>query len=1298
MNLVGNTLTKVFGSRNDRLLKKYRKIVQQINDAEPEAQKKTDAELRLRTQELRRQIIAGDTTIDAVLPEAMAIIREAMDRHIGIREIFNPEQNFDPDKLNDEMLQAYDLVQQQMIATGIDFRQVEIPRELYDAVRELYPVSRPPFRARCFDVQLIGGIVLAEGKIAEMKTGEGKTFVAPLAAFLRALRGQHTHVVTVNDYLVKRDASWTRPAFDQLGFSVGYLQQTLMPGGQGRKEAYACDVTYGTNSEFGFDYLRDNMKERANLQVQGPLDFAIIDEVDSILIDEARTPLIISGEANTGAPKYREADEVARHIMELARPWQQAQDAIDDAKKIIKAAEGDLDKAGSKDQKKRADEKLRTAQEKLEKAQDKQGETTQYYEVEMDKKSVHLTHEGIAAAQDKAGVGSFYVGDNMDWPHLMEQSMRAHVVYERDKDYVVEPNQRTNQMDVVIVDEYTGRKMVGRQWSDGLHQAVEAKEGVPIKKETQTMATITLQNFFKLYKALAGMTGTAQTEAEEFAKIYKLEVVSIPTNRPVVREDFTDLVYRTEPEKWDSILDDIKKNSDAGRPVLVGTTSVEKSEFLSRLLAKKYGIQHDVLNAKQHEREASIVENAGKQHKNKQGQLVGNVTIATNMAGRGTDIKPAPSTFYEVKNREGDVELEQRETGTKVVIPKDDLQLREAFQIDTGHDIVGGLHVVATERHTSRRIDDQLRGRSGRQGDAGSSRFYVSLGDPLMKMFMPEWATNVLKKAGLEYGEPIESRLVTRQIAGAQKKVEERNFLSRKSLLEYDEVMDHQRLQFYGLRQKVLEGRDIDSVIWDMIGESITDAVDKYIGQDYRAGVLAEWGRNTFQTQLDTEDLIGLRRHEDVDDLYKQKAKNDVRDTIRSTLGEFMGEDRADHEMWDTRGLRSWAKSRYGVELTTSEIDNAAADELEERLAESAYERIDQVDTSAVKPFLEGLYPANELCRWANEKFSIGLSASELMLDEERSVSRPPAEIIEVVEQRAREAYSKREVTFPVDHVIGLVSGGSAEIADEQAAAYVVGWAKFKFDLDLTLDQVRSDGTGPIRDRLLAEQEAFLQEPAKLEAVVDKLLAEGGTDPKKLAAAYQKRFGLPLEEIELDPARLGESPKGTREEDRDGDGRIDQRDILLRRGRYAIRKELTDLEQYVLINIFDQAWKDHLYAMDVLKGGIGMQAFAERDPRIAYKREGYRYFRQMMEEVRDRVTDLIFRVQVQGAAAPEAKDQYGQTEAVHAEVDDNAAAFGEAEPTEVETNQPEASEEATDDKGAGKRQPKKDRNKKPKRK
>ena len=1270
MALLGNTLTKIFGSRNDRLLKRYRRIVEEINAAESAAQAKTDAQLRERTQEMRAGIVAGKLEIEDVLPEAVAIMRESMDRHIGIREIFNPEKSFDPDKLDDANLELYDGVQRHMIATGMDFSQVEIPFPLYAAVRALYPESRPPFRARCFDVQLIGGIVLYEGKIAEMKTGEGKTFVAPLAAYMRSVMGQRTHVVTVNDYLVQRDSQWVKPAFNNLGFSVGYLQQTLPPGGAARQNAYACDVTYGTNSEFGFDYLRDNMKERADLQVQGPLDFAIIDEVDSILIDEARTPLIISGQANDKAPDYRKADDVARAVMEKSRPWQKAADDIEAAKRSIKAVEGEIDKAKTKEEKERGEKRRKEADQRLLDAEKRQEQTVQYYEVEMDKKSVHLTHEGIAVAQEAAGIGSFYIGENMDWPHLMEQAMRAHVVYERDKDYVVEPDPKDGKMSVVIVDEYTGRKMAGRQWSDGLHQACEAKEKVPIKEETQTLATITLQNFFKLYKGLSGMTGTAQTEAEEFDKIYSLDVVSIPTNRPLVREDENDLVYRTEPEKWDAIIDDIKANSDLGRPVLVGTTSVEKSEFISGLLHKKYGIEHDVLNAKQHEREAHIVENAGKQHQNKHGETVGNVTIATNMAGRGTDIKPAKGAMES-----------------------------------------GGLHVIGTERHTARRIDDQLRGRSGRQGDPGSSRFYVSLGDPLMKMFMPEWAVNILRKAGVEYGEAIDSGLVTKRIAGAQKKVEERNFLARKNLLEYDEVMDVQRLEFYGLRQQVLEGRDIDRVIWEMIGVATEDAVQRFVGDDYRARILAEWARNTFNIQVEGEELGGMRQYEDVDDLLKAKAKNQVADTLRSELAEFVGEEHDDPESWDVRSIKSWAMSRFSVSLTERQIRESSVRDLEDELLDAANDRMDRTDTSPIKPFLEANFPLRELCRWANDKFDLGLTPDELYADKERGINLPAAQIVEKMEQQARTAYRRREIEYPVDHTLNLVSGGQPVIADANAAAYLAEWAKLKYGLDLTPEQIVEMPLNDLREKLLNEQQRFIGGD-QLAGAVDAILAQGGDDNAAIAQAFTARFRLPMSPDELDPQRVKQSKKGTRELDRDGDGDVDKRDVLLRKARYVLRKELTDLEQFVLINIFDQAWKDHLYAMDMLKGGIGLQAFAEQDPRIQYKREGYRYFQQMMEGVRDRVTDLIFRVRVSGAA-PQARSAYGQTVATHAEVDDQQAAFGTGG-GQVEGVERSGMSEAADrqaaesaavataesdnrQKGQGKRQDKKDRNKKAKR-
>ncbi len=911
MAFFGKLLTKTFGSRNDRILKRLRKIVAQITELEPKIQQLTDDELRDRVLALHEGLTVAPGSAAKpelksadVLPEAFAILREAMDRNIGIRSIFSPEEGefvvkFDPSRLDESARRIFDDIQRRLIATGDSHLKVPIPVELYAAVRKVYPESRPPFRARPFDVQMIGGLTLYEGKIAEMATGEGKTFVAPLACFMRVLEGYHCHVVTVNDYLVKRDASWIRPAFEALGLSVGFIQADMDPGSDSRRKQYQADVTYGTNSEFGFDYLRDNMKVRKEEQVQGPLDFAIVDEVDSVLIDEARTPLIISGDAHDDAPKYRRADEVARKVMDLHRPFAAIEKLVDKAKRDIKAAEGDLEKAKTKDEKESARKRREKGEADLIEAESKKEGITAYYELELDRKSVHLTHEGIAAAQEAAGVGSFYLGSNVEWPHLMEQAMRAHAVYERDKDYVIERGRRSGEMEIVIVDEYTGRKMEGRQWSDGLHQAIEAKERVPIKKETQTLATITLQNFFKLYKALSGMTGTAQTEAEEFMKIYKLEVVSIPTNRPVIRMDSEDRVYRKAHEKWDAIITEIKEHSDAGRPVLVGTTSVEKSEMLSTLLKRKYGIDHEVLNAKQHEREAHIVLKAGQQHTNAFGEVVGNVTIATNMAGRGTDIKLAQETLFDVVSVEPHSEkgqskyaLKQRGTGRRVEIDtaiKDESgewvenPLASVYQLKPEAKIVGGLHVIGTERHTARRIDNQLRGRSGRQGDPGSSRFYVSLEDELMSMFAGEWTIKVLGWLGMEEGMAIEDRRITKGIVNAQKKVEERNFLSRKNLLEYDEVMDYQRTTFYGMRQQVLEGKAVDRIVWGMIGDSIRDAVDKFITQDFVAATVSDWVRTNFEVVVEPEDLRGRRDLDDLEDYIKGRPATKSRTTCPRT-------------------------------------------------------------------------------------------------------------------------------------------------------------------------------------------------------------------------------------------------------------------------------------------------------------------------------------------------------------------------------------------------------------------------------
>jgi len=1289
--LVSKMLLKMFGSRNDRLLKRYWKMVEQVNAKEESVRKMSDGQLRARTLELHLGLTGDPATgskptlrSEDVRPEALAILREAMDRNIGLRQIFNPEENemgvkFDPAKLEGEARGIYDEISKRLISTGEPWQFVPIPVSLYDAVRKIYPESRPPFRARPFDVQLIGGMVLYEGKIAEMATGEGKTFVAPLACYLRVLEGYHCHVVTVNDYLVKRDASWIRPAFAALGLSVGYIQSDMDPGGGDRRTQYQCDVTYGTNSEFGFDYLRDNMKSSKDQQVQGPLDFAIVDEVDSILIDEARTPLIISGAAHDDAPKYVKADAVARKIIEINRPWTAVEKQVDAAKRAIKAAEGDIEKAKDKAEKESAVQRRQKAEADLEEAEKKKEGLTQYYEIEWDRKSCHLTHEGIAKAQEFAGVGSFYVGNNVEWPHLMEQAMRAHVVYERDKDYVVERNPRTGEMEVIIIDEYTGRKMVGRQWSDGLHQSVEAKEKVKIKEETQTLATITLQNFFKLYRALSGMTGTAQTEAEEFGKIYRLEVVTIPTNRPVIRRDNQDRVYRKEEEKWNAIIEEIKTYSEAGRPVLVGTTSVEKSERLSAMLMRKYGIEHEVLNAKFHEREAQIVLLAGRTHQNPAGETVGNVTIATNMAGRGTDIKLAGEVVWDVIETPaggvGKYVVKQRTTGKTQEInvtgeEEEEDALAQVFQLKEGAKVVGGLHVIGTERHTARRIDNQLRGRSGRQGDPGSSRFYVSLEDELMKIFAGDWTMRVLGWLGMEEGMHIEDKRITKGIMRAQKKVEERNYLGRKNLLDYDEVMDYQRTTFYGTRQRVLEGRRVDDIIWSMIGDAIEDAVNKYIVQDYVAATIAEWARQNFDVQLDQDDIKGRHDIEFLEDYIKNQARTQISEDLQSTLGEYLGEDEEDRSGWDTAGISSWAMSRFSVALPQSRIKKMDADELRETLREAAVEQLERRDVDAIQKYLAPLYAEKELSSWAKEKFDIEIDPKEMIVEGSKGTQpKDAAEIIDLIETKAREAYARREVEYPVDELLARVAGENSRIEHPDAAQFVGMWARAKYAVDLPYDRLINAEVAPLREELVAHQERYLTGGA-LEKDVDKILEPvDGKDPaaEEIIKRFGERFGVKLEVEDLFPPpkddRLDKVDSGKKRiviaEEPDEPQTL--REIVMERARGVLRQELSMLEQYILIQIFDDTWKNHLYAMDMLKGGIGLVGFAEKDPRIAYKKEGYRYFNEMMRGIRDKVTDLIFKVRIQGPVKQ--RNAYRETAAVH----ETSADYGVGEAGESET-------------------------------
>ncbi|MHC4228484.1 MAG: preprotein translocase subunit SecA, partial [Planctomycetota bacterium] len=735
---VSKVLVKIFGSRNERLVKAYSTIAQQAGEFEEQTTKLDDAALNAKTAEFKAAI-KGGTRPEEILPEAFAVVRETARRNVEMRH---------------------------------------------------------------FDVQLIGGNVLYEGKIAEMATGEGKTLVATLAAYLVHLTGRKVHVVTVNDYLAKRDAEWMAPVYEALGLTVGAIQADMDSAGDERKAQYGCDITYGTNNEFGFDYLRDNMKTSLEQMVQSPLEYAVIDEVDSILVDEARTPLIISGPAFDDVTRYGKGDQVARKLIGLQSGYDRTKKQIDAAERTIANAQGELsDAKRDKDNKRKekAEKAIEKSQAELEDAQLKLEAATQYYEVEYDRKAAHLTHEGVGAAQDIAGVGSFFTGSNMEWPHLLEQSLRAHVTFEREKDYVVMDGK------VIIVDEFTGRLMHGRQWSDGLHQAVEAKEAVKVKEESQTLATITLQNFFKLYDQIAGMTGTAATEAEEFMNIYKLDVVAMPTNEPCIRDDREDVIYKSIGEKFNAIVEEINEVSLAGRPLLIGTISIEKSEALSAALKKRFGLDHEVLNAKQHAREADIVIKAGHQHKTRDGSMRGNVTIATNMAGRGTDIKLGPGVAE-----------------------------------------IGGLHILGTERHEARRIDNQLRGRSGRQGDLGSSQFFLSFDDDLMRVFAPEWTVKALSWIGWEEGQPIYHKRISKGIEKAQKKVEERNFDVRKSLLEYDEVMDYQRKIFYSRRRHILAGQKLKNVIGEMIDSAIAKNCDAILDKDYPRKCIIEWARTNF--------------------------------------------------------------------------------------------------------------------------------------------------------------------------------------------------------------------------------------------------------------------------------------------------------------------------------------------------------------------------------------------------------------------------------------------------------------------
>ena len=706
--MVLGLLKKVFGTRNDREVKRIQVIVDRINQLEASIGKLSDDQLLAKTCEFKARLKERDT-LDDILPEAFAVVRET-----GIRTL----------------------------------------------------------KMRHFDVQMIGGVILHEGKIAEMKTGEGKTLAATLPIYLNSLEGKGSHVVTVNDYLAKRDSQWMGTIYEFLGLTVGRIYHDMPE--EERREAYNCDVTYGTNNEFGFDYLRDNMKFSSEQFVQRELNFAIVDEVDSILIDEARTPLIISGPAEESTLKYNEACKVIPKLR--------------------------------KDKDFQVDEKAKTAA---------------------------LNDEGIGTVEKNLDIENLYDPKNIETLHCIQQALKAHALFKNEVDYVV------NDGEVVIIDEFTGRMMPGRRYSDGLHQALEAKEGVKIENENQTLASITFQNYFRMYDKLSGMTGTADTEAEEFNSIYNLEVIVAPTNKEMVRDDRSDLIYRTEQEKFDALIEEIRGCNETGQPVLVGTISIEKSEQLSHHL-KKYGIKHNVLNAKHHEKEAEIIAQAG--HKK-------GVTIATNMAGRGTDIV-----------------------------------------LEEGVSELGGLHITGTERHESRRIDNQLRGRSGRQGDPGSSRFYLSLEDDLMRIFGSEKISGIMEKLGMENGQPIEHPMVSKAVANAQKKVEAHNFDIRKHLLEYDDVMNKQREVFYGLRREILKNENHREMLLEMAEELVDEvlgdiASEKIYPEEWDIQALDDYMMRQFSVPIKKQEgalEIGSGLSLPLENCDREKLHNAIMDSIQS--------------------------------------------------------------------------------------------------------------------------------------------------------------------------------------------------------------------------------------------------------------------------------------------------------------------------------------------------------------------------------------------------------------------------------
>ena len=1124
-------ITSLFGSSNERRMKRLGfvrerdgrttiipgSLLDRINSLESEWQKLTDDELRQTTAKFRARLRNGET-LDDLLPEAFAAVRESGRRFLKMRH---------------------------------------------------------------YEVQMIGGYILHNGMISEMVTGEGKTLVATLPAFLNAIAGK-VHVVTVNDYLARRDMEWMGPIYLNLGLTVGSIQSNM--DSQERQIHYACDITYGTSNQFGFDYLRDNMKPSKDLQVQGPLDYAIVDEIDNILIDEARTPLIISGPAHDNLDKYPRAEAIARQLRK------------------------DVD-----------------------------------FEVKEKEHTCHLTEEGVRRAEQLAGVESFYTAGNMEWPHLLDNALKAHFLYKRDVHYVVEKGE------VVIVDENTGRKMEGRQWSDGLHQAVEAKEGVKVKAETQTLATITLQNYFKLYRKLSGMTGTAMTEAEEFLKIYNLDVVAIPTNRAMKRINYPDNIYGTEKEKWDAVVSEIAEVYATGRPVLVGTTSIELSEMLSHRLVRK-GVPHSVLNAKFHEREAEIVAQAGRKNA---------VTIATNMAGRGTDIilggNPEHSAWEELKARYAsrlEVPKTEWDALTKAIAEKEGMVSEGKIVSE-----LGGLHVVGTERHDSRRIDLQLRGRAGRQGDPGSSRFFISLDDKLMRLFAGDSVKRIMQWAGLREGEPIVSSMVTRRIEGAQKKREEQHFDQRKNLLEYDEIMDEQRKRTYSYRQQILDGQDCRKLLLGMMHDEINRWTKHFLAKNYRWETIAAWISQNLQLEADAGDVRDMSKT-DIEVWIHDEGMRQGETQIYEQIDIHLPEDAPNKLDWNWIALTKWANRAFGLSLNDKELRGRDRRDVASFLLEKAKEGVLKWELKELDALLDPLYPQKSLVSWANFNFLLGLKPEELQgLDEAR--------IVQLLKDKVRDQYDDKEVTFPVSVGMHNFLAGDGKQNERANRERLARWANTRFRTDLDPEKFSDLQSSAIYSNLVETSREFRARRPPAEALQAKLSEIFGKSKPSARPSESQTTAL-LDWIE-DELGLGLNAQ------RIQSLTVQQAENEILQGiDQVFRPELRQTERSVLLEFLDTAWKEHLYFMGHLRQGIGFVGYAQKDPRTEYKREGRRAFIAMWERISEQVTQTLFRVEHESPAFVGSLWRITATE--------HDVAPPETNIDKLQTNAPEAGEEgrATD--------------------